>query len=532
VQCSAANNTIKDLVFGLVRLAVLTESREVYLNLDHSWMERMLLPGARVAVTLVRRQRLAAFQYDPSHIPLLSSDQGDELETFHVVVSLSPTYLTDASGRRHAPAGTGTGAGRMGAEDEAEAVDGFLLRNPCFLPLKDPPLAHDVPSSPSLLRGVRHDAGAAVLVRLPERPYNGTCKFYERVTQQQHPDRCPSSSDASQLQVFPLTGIGWASHVMHMLHHLTFALKHGRVFLTPRAVESGAPFLFRRKQTQEEAFVTHTWAAWVGSDECPSERYAYDPWACHFISMSRCHTARLHYANKSEVDADARPPASATYAADLEDILRHRDAADGRQIGTWQWEYARLEQFIHRPNVQLRARIRHALRNLTPMRNTGSGSSSSGGGSRGVVGSSGIGGATPPLLGRCVAMHVRHGDSLVDERGSLPVDRSLHAHVACAAGLSAALGVDTIYLATDNVTLFATADVLYPQYRWYHQRRALKVYTGKAYDHVSERSKQQEVANLLADAILVSRCAAFEAVSDSGLSKVPPTLSSPCLAPI
>ena len=37
--------------------------------------------------------------------------------------------------------------------------------------------------------------------------------------------------------------------------------------------------------------------------------------------------------------------------------------------GTWEWEYGRLQQFTHRSNIYLRAKIRHALKKLTSMRN-------------------------------------------------------------------------------------------------------------------------------------------------------------------
>ena len=45
-------------------------------------------------------------------------------------------------------------------------------------------------------------------------------------------------------------------------------------------------------------------------------------------------------------------------------------------------------------------------------------------------------------------------------------------------------------------------------------------YKGVPFEHISESSKQQEVANLLADMIFISRCVALEAVHDSGLSKM------------
>jgi len=105
-------------------------------------------------------------------------------------------------------------------------------------------------------------------------------------------------------------------------------------------------------------------------------------------------------------------------------------------------------------------------------------------------------------------MHVRHGDSQNDERGG-KLDRSLQAHVACAKDLAEHLGLRTIFLATDDNKLFLEAPAKYPQYAWFAQQRALNNFTGGSFGYHHERSMQQEIANLLADQILMSRCAAF-----------------------
>ena len=69
---------------------------------------------------------------------------------------------------------------------------------------------------------------------------------------------------------------------------------------------------------------------------------------------------------------------------------------------------------------------------------------------------------------------------MVDERGKMNVDRSLHAHVDCIKGWNVQLGINQIFLATDNSTLFDNADIWFPQYRWFHQNRILHPYKGKS----------------------------------------------------
>jgi len=108
----------------------------------------------------------------------------------------------------------------------------------------------------------------------------------------------------------------------------------------------------------------------------------------------------------------------------------------------------------------------------------------------------------------CLGLHVRHGDSENDERGG-KLDKSLHAHMACAAPLAEHVGVKSIYLATDDNKLFTEAPLKYPQYGWFGQFRALKNFTGGSFGYHNERSMQQEIANLLADQILMSRCTAL-----------------------
>ena len=113
----------------------------------------------------------------------------------------------------------------------------------------------------------------------------------------------------------------------------------------------------------------------------------------------------------------------------------------------------------------------------------------------------------------CIGLHVRHGDSFTDHRDNgVPTDRSFEAHMTCLSDLVESSGSDTIFLATDNITLFDQAANWYPQYRWFYQRRPLLDYSPlRGFDNVhnSPKSVQEDLADILADAILMSRCNAM-----------------------
>ena len=195
----------------------------------------------------------------------------------------------------------------------------------------------------------------------------------------------------------------------------------------------------------------------------------------------------------------------------LPDLHLHIDAPQLKHL----WEFSRLLTFIHRPNIFTRANLRNALSSLggvpAQKRRKKTGNSGKRDGRAGAA-------TAGAMDGPCVGVHIRHGDSINDRRGEEKVDRSLAAHTACAQRLLTDLGANTVFLATDNNTLFSLAPRLYPRTSWYHQDRALKDYSGANFDHRSERSANREVANLLADMALITRCQGLVASYDGGLA--------------
>ena len=152
-----------------------------------------------------------------------------------------------------------------------------------------------------------------------------------------------------------------------------------------------------------------------------------------------------------------------------------------------EWEYSRVLLFIQRPNVYLRARIRQNLRvGLVNLKHGFPSSTRYHAGSHHDL-----------KMQPCLGMHIRHGDLTIDSRGKTKLDRSLAAHVTCAKSLVASLGVQNIYLATDNAEVLSTVYQEFPQFWWFGQQRQLKPFSGQTHDFRSESSAQQELANLL-----------------------------------
>ena len=56
----------------------------------------------------------------------------------------------------------------------------------------------------------------------------------------------------------------------------------------------------------------------------------------------------------------------------------------------------------------------------------------------------------------------------------------------------------SVYLATDNNTLYTYAPHYYPNISWYKQQRELNNYTGGSFQYHNEKSANREIANLLA----------------------------------
>jgi len=143
------NPAMIDHIYGVVRRAMHTESRETYLNFDHSWIDEALKSAGekKVIVQLVHREKL--------HRHVVTSPDTTTTTTFdedkdhvYVVVSLPVVIPTQADAHAGLP------------YREALKIDQFLTSNPCWMPLRDPvvrmysaeyPIENDLPDLPSKL---------------------------------------------------------------------------------------------------------------------------------------------------------------------------------------------------------------------------------------------------------------------------------------------------------------------------------------------------------------------------------------------
>ena len=78
-NCDQYTHLTKQQVFGLCRHAMLSESREVYLAFDHSWLDsRALQQYARVVVTIVPRNSLSSLEYNAATVLSQVTFSGDD----------------------------------------------------------------------------------------------------------------------------------------------------------------------------------------------------------------------------------------------------------------------------------------------------------------------------------------------------------------------------------------------------------------------------------------------------------------------
>ena len=532
---------------------MVTESRETYLPFDHSWLDsRALQNKARVVVTLVPRTALGTHQYDVSSVSAshgtTDADMNEDTEIFHVVMSLPLTPSTDHNQRHYA------------SSADIQPVDEFLRRNPCFMPLHDPPVNISTPGN----NGARdhQDFGgpwyrhSAIFIRLPAKHFHPTCRLYTFITERQHPAECPTLAQKDKYLPAAVGMIGWTNTLDFFVMILRHAMYTNRLFISARSsgtINLQNPNAFHINVDGVSKRIEQTWDSWADPAYCAAEDFAWNPWACNFISLSKCNTYAMinHDYNEGDRQMEKAPHPPTPYMSFLDkeffpNMTRFMDGAHDGSGYQGDFEYRRLVAFVQRANIYLRSRIRASLLDLVQSRppgrgrgghnkgdldrtegagagaGAGAGVGGGGGGGAGTsrsVAAAGIGG-NAPLLGACVALHVRNGDGLLDMRNNAGHNLSFAAHMKCLESIALGAGTFNIYLATDNATLFDDGVRLYPQYKWYYQKRPLLLFDGTnpAGTRKNAKSPQEDLADLLADCILISRCTSimrsYSALSD------------------
>ena len=174
-------------IFGMVRHAMYTESREVYLNFDHSWIDNALKPRQPVTVRSIKRENLADYKM-PERIDPPGRDRD---ERYHVVISLPPENSEN----------------RPLTFSEAKPIENFLKLNPCWIPLHDPPVdimktftpSNILDQSGTVVRSNPYEY-SAIFIRMPAFPFHSTCLLYTEIAKRQYPATCPDK-DSDKVHV-------------------------------------------------------------------------------------------------------------------------------------------------------------------------------------------------------------------------------------------------------------------------------------------------------------------------------------------
>ena len=265
-SCNNCGSEIQQAkIFGMIRQALALESREVYLNFDHSWIDKLLVTGSKVVVTSINRQRLSVYKY-ASMIKHHNVEYDNGIgEIYHILVSLGESITTA----------------------DMSVIDSFLSNNPCFIPMKDPDVGfmnhlnttnnfgttyysdprstirklssskkshnHNIPSS-TTQHDINHVSSsgnysdAAIFVQLPRQNFHATCLLYTLITEKQFPkSNCPlpiltttnESVDNTMRMVTKYTNpkllgqwlgnIGWSNNVNQVIEHMIDALHNNKV---------------------------------------------------------------------------------------------------------------------------------------------------------------------------------------------------------------------------------------------------------------------------------------------------------------
>ena len=549
-------------VFASLRYALRSEYRELSLALWSGWMDRYQAPLQRVAVTCVSPAALE-LSSPPAPSPALESQEPDT-EELHAIFVLSPPTQAPA------PAEEGPETGSLAA------VDGFLVRNPCWVVLKD---AHSAAAHSSNSTTTTTAAGAArrhrggaptgyasasILLRLPARPFGATCKLFTAITARQFPaTTCPPAS-GQFLYVAQNFGFGGESNKIVKTFGYTLASSVDRVYAKP----VGDHYKW-------------SWADGTGA-HCSTALAASDPWACTFLPLSNCSfplpAPREGDAGGGGGGVDTMSHMSkgwGEYSPGKETEHKFLDKigingamltalGDGGAVSSEPatWVQLRLYAFLLRPTLRTRQLMRRALDHrivrllpaqrkpgaattqlephavpvaLLPLRRSereaASHPSSSSTAATAVSTddqqqqaslASSVTSGEPIAAGRCLGLHVRNADVLTDWRSGRAVDRSLNAHVFMSLNLSTSLALHDVFLATDNASLLYIAPIEYPQYRWFAQVRPIRPLDEQmkrgALHHVHESEPAKEIANLLVDALLVGRCEAFVGQGDGSVT--------------
>jgi hypothetical protein len=290
------------LTYGIVHRALHFETLESYYNFDHTWVQFVSDSRASVYITRIEWGEIADYIADSD-----GGTKGRPLphryrEVYEVIFAIWN--------------GTSESEGENSVDMVAADLDRFLQRNPCWMPLHDPLFEVTEVNgtsrwkphlSASLQRndhgfGVASDDNylslydrSAIFIRLPSFPYYSTCQYYKFISKRQFVEECPYRPN--EIHAYWLSNAGWSHGIQSLISHMRVALINNKHFITPRAqeqsTERSGEQSFKVQNNGKTVTVKGAWSAWVDKSDCSAEKYAWNPWECHFIPLSNCNTKDL-----------------------------------------------------------------------------------------------------------------------------------------------------------------------------------------------------------------------------------------------
>jgi hypothetical protein len=261
---------------------------------------------------------------------------------------------------------------------------------------------------------------------------------------------------------------------------------------------------------------------WSNPETCPPDIDAYDPWACNFISITNCSRKERGIS----ITNPPYPPPSGDYPYEFPGAIFDKDFdtsyksdttikddyvrfKDGYKADGDNWSYFRLHAFLQRPNFQMRQHMRKSFKALSLVENIVNQKKANHMHHGYFISTN--------MKKPCLAMHVRHGDSMIEFRATKKIDRSFESHAFHAYNLTTGLGISNIFIASDNLSVITNSFVKNPEYHWYTQRRPIKEWG--MYDVHNEDDIQKELAHIFVDLRLAANCEAIVGTFDSGFTE-------------
>ena len=286
-------------MFGIIRTAIMRDPRITYLNLDMTWLDRLLGTDTRARV-----RRLRPGQIRDTVMPkLFSLPRGRLKEVFELAYS-------EISGNKS-------------SNFLPEDIDKFLLNNPCWVPIHEP--IYNFTTYPILDKSgngsfvfkprsfrrmskyeqhhleleQQQQHKFVLFARLPVFGFHATCRLYTQITKHQFPTTC--NYNANNMSVHHVGNIGWSNTINGMMFKFVEIFSKAtyptKVFVIPRASSFRERIRWAHEKNGDGSiFKLGGGWAWVEPTSCDPDIEFYNPWACHFIPISNCtdkHTQAL-----------------------------------------------------------------------------------------------------------------------------------------------------------------------------------------------------------------------------------------------